>query len=341
MEKALLNILTPAYNCEKYISNLLNSILCQTYPLIEMYVIDDGSTDQTADIIRSYTKPFADKGYKLHYIYQKNQGQSAAINNGLKLLNGEFLVWPDSDDWYATPDALEKMVEKLSNTDDCVGILRCGYNRIDESTQSIVRLDLPHQEVLDKLFERNVTRVNNDVWLEPGGWMIKLKFLDKIIPNREIYHSKMTGQNTQILWPYFYCTYAIAIREPLFNYLIRSNSHSRNKFTDIEYKIEQQEEFYNTYCAVINGISQIKDGQKTYYYKCLETSKYKDLTWVALSYGNSIYYQKFYKLWRKSAINNNIPPSMTFIYYLSFIPFLFNFIYAIKSLKKFKNAVKN
>ena len=62
----LVYILTPSYNCGQYIYRLLNSVLTQTYPNIEMTVIDDGSTDNTKDLIISYQFKFTARGYKLN-----------------------------------------------------------------------------------------------------------------------------------------------------------------------------------------------------------------------------------------------------------------------------------
>jgi glycosyltransferase involved in cell wall biosynthesis len=101
MEENLVSLLTPMYNTDKYIHRLLDSVLSQDYPSIEMIIIDDGSTDNSKDIVKSYIQPFAEKGYTLKYVYQENQGQSVAIKNGLQLISGEFLAWPDSDDFYA------------------------------------------------------------------------------------------------------------------------------------------------------------------------------------------------------------------------------------------------
>ena len=63
MGKGLVNILTPAYNCASLITRLLDSVLEQTYPNIEMFVVDDGSTDDTANVVKSYINKFLDRGY--------------------------------------------------------------------------------------------------------------------------------------------------------------------------------------------------------------------------------------------------------------------------------------
>ena len=73
--KPLVSIITPCYNGESYITCFLDSILYQTYPNIELWIVNDGSKDKTEEIILSYKSKFDDKGYKLNYIYQENAGQ--------------------------------------------------------------------------------------------------------------------------------------------------------------------------------------------------------------------------------------------------------------------------
>ena len=84
MVDKLVNVLIPVYNGARYIHRLFDSLLIQTYSNIEIFVVDDGSSDDTKSVIESYIPKFAEKKYKLNYIYQENAGQSAAINNGLK-----------------------------------------------------------------------------------------------------------------------------------------------------------------------------------------------------------------------------------------------------------------
>ena len=70
MEKELISILTPSYNNGDIIHRLLDSILMQTYQKIEMFVIDDGSTDNTKEVILKYIDKFSKRGIVLNYIYQ-------------------------------------------------------------------------------------------------------------------------------------------------------------------------------------------------------------------------------------------------------------------------------
>ena len=123
MSKPLVSIITPCYNGEKYICNFLDSVLLQTYPSIELILIDDGSTDETKSIIESKKCSFEEKGYKLVYLYQENRGQAAAVNLGLKIFNGEFLMWVDSDD-ILYEDNISKKVQFLEGNPDC-GFVLC------------------------------------------------------------------------------------------------------------------------------------------------------------------------------------------------------------------------
>ena len=94
----LVSVVTPCYNGEKYISRFLDSVINQTYDNVEVILVNDGSIDKTEEIALNYKSKFEKRGYKYIYIYQKNAGQAAAINQGLKVLQGKYLIWPDSDD---------------------------------------------------------------------------------------------------------------------------------------------------------------------------------------------------------------------------------------------------
>lgn len=76
-------------------------------------------------MILSYIPLFEKRGYSLEYTYQSNQGQSAAINNALKWVKGEFLAWPDSDDFYNRSDAISSFVRKFRELSNDYGAVRC------------------------------------------------------------------------------------------------------------------------------------------------------------------------------------------------------------------------
>lgn len=89
-----ISVIVPIYNTEKYLRNCLDSIINQTYQNLEIILVDDGSTDNSGVIIDDYAK----KDKRIKVIHQKNQGQSTARNNGLKIATGDFVSFVDSDD---------------------------------------------------------------------------------------------------------------------------------------------------------------------------------------------------------------------------------------------------
>ena len=85
MNTALVSIITPCYNGERYLDRYFASILHQTYPNLELIFINDGSTDRTEEIAQGYRLPLEQRGIRYTYLSQENAGQAAALNRGLKL----------------------------------------------------------------------------------------------------------------------------------------------------------------------------------------------------------------------------------------------------------------
>ena len=106
MQSDLVSVIMPVYNGERFIRQAVESMLAQTYPYWELVVVDDGSTDRTASLIRSYPDS------RIHYHFQENRGQAAALNRGLELAQGEFISTLDADDWLP-PNSLADRAEFL------------------------------------------------------------------------------------------------------------------------------------------------------------------------------------------------------------------------------------
>lgn len=344
MKQNYVTLLVPAYNAEKLAHRLFDSILNQTYPYIDVIVINDGSTDNTLKTLTSYTTKFKEKGYKYTIINQTNVGVSGTINNGLKYIEGEYFAWPDIDDWYDSPESIEKLVRALKNNDDTIGVARCAYKRINEENMELLKISIPsHTEAPSYIFEDSVF-FKEGVWIEPGGWMIKTKFLDKYIPNREIYTSPLTGQNTQLLWPILYHTKCISLSEPLFCYLIRKQSHSRALFSSFEKKIKQEEEYKETFVAVINSISDITNDDKKRYIQFFEQRKVINQMYWALNFKKRKEYITNYQYYKKLS-GKTIEIQKTIAFYLSYLPLglhiYFLSISILKSCMKFYNNLKS
>ena len=90
MSNPLVSVVTPVYNGERYLAEALESLFAQDYQPFESIVVDDGSTDGTPDIARSFDR--------VRYIRQENQGRPVACNTGVANSNGELIAWLDADD---------------------------------------------------------------------------------------------------------------------------------------------------------------------------------------------------------------------------------------------------
>lgn len=155
---ALVSVIIPVYNAEKYIANCLKSVMNQTYENIEIICVDDGSKDRSGSIIKS----LAENCSKIKYVYQQNAGVSAARNNGLSAAEGDFIVFLDSDD-YIHPQTIELFLdcEEKAGAD----IVCCKYKstqKTDERTDFIEKYDFTYPDY-EYLFNSS-DRIGRCVW---------------------------------------------------------------------------------------------------------------------------------------------------------------------------------
>ena len=268
IKKGLVSVITPCYNTGKYVGRLLDSILRQTYSRIEMFLVDDGSTDNTKTVVEGYIPLFAKRGYELTYIYQPNSGQSAAINNGLKLVTGEYLVWPDSDDFYASDDAISRMVNEFVISANNVGTVRTQELVIEDrfDTINVIRIlgkDAPRTKDSILPFE-DCLFGSNDFYFGAGAYMIKFEYFSKLT-NREIYVQKDAGQNWQMLLPMLYSYDCVTIQEPLYYITERKNSHSRGAYKGCENETQLKQRYLETTFRVINSLSEMSEQEQMEY----------------------------------------------------------------------------
>ena len=238
------SIITPCYNGEAYAERFFENILDQTYGNIELIFVNDGSTDRTEDIAKSYISKFEESGKELIYIYQENSGQSEAINKGLAIFDGDYLMWTDSDD-ILDKENVRKKVEYLENNPKC-GFVMCYGREVLESDPYVKTNDLrrvpPRGE--DNLFKDLILEKN--VVFTPGVYMVRREELLKAIPSKHIRNSRV-GQNWQMLLPIAYNCKCGYLKEELFSYVIRDDSHSRTEksLEDTVVKLHNHDELLN------------------------------------------------------------------------------------------------
>jgi len=179
----LVSILIPAYNAERWIADTIRSALAQTWPRVEVIVIDDGSCDQTLAIARK----FAAKNVLV--VSQENQGASVARNKALELYQGDYVQWLDADD-ILSPDKVAIQMELARKCQSKRTLFSAAwgyfYYRLNKATfsPSLLWRDLSSFEWLLLKMGRNL-HMPNSTWLTSreltqiaGAWDNRLSFDD-------------------------------------------------------------------------------------------------------------------------------------------------------------------
>lgn len=110
----LISVIIPLYNKETSVSRCIESILSQTYSELEIIIIDDGSTDKSAQVVSKYLNDC-----RIRYVYKKNGGVSSARNLGITLANGEWITYIDADDSFL-PEALSILLKTAKRAKTCI-----------------------------------------------------------------------------------------------------------------------------------------------------------------------------------------------------------------------------
>ena len=155
----LVSIIIPCYNGEKFLRAALDSAINQTYSLLEIIVVDDGSTDKSVKIAESYGDP-------VKVIKQKNSGVSAARNTGIMSAKGKYIMLLDADD-IITPESLSNKMH-LMDKNPAFGIIVSNYREISEDGQPLNR-----EPKLRKYSSKNAFYETLKQSLPPSGWLFR------------------------------------------------------------------------------------------------------------------------------------------------------------------------
>lgn len=222
-----ISIITPSYNQGQFIEQTIDSVLSQGYPNVEYIIIDGGSTDNSVEIIKKYAKHIS------YWISEKDNGQSDAINKGLKIASGDVINWLNSDDYYE-PNALLTIGQYFE--DDSIHVL-AGKSKIwkndsyfispgtdiyptVEKTIGYARIDQPEtffrKSVIDKIefLNTNLHYVMDKEWwiryLMQYG-LKNVKKTDDVLVNFRIHESSKTNsQKVQFIQETFDLYYTLA-----------------------------------------------------------------------------------------------------------------------------------
>lgn len=151
-QDAKVTVIVPVYNTQEYLGRCINSILRQTYGNIELILINDGSTDDSAKICDEYSQ----KDARVFVIHQKNKGVSVARNQGLEITTGDYIVFVDSDDWIDY-NYIATLIKNIANPSKELLMTGCSYvykTHIEKKTYGSGIFPLK-DALADKIISRN------------------------------------------------------------------------------------------------------------------------------------------------------------------------------------------
>ena len=216
MKKYKVSVIVPVYNVEKYIDKCLNSLVNQTLKEIEIILVNDGSPDNSQEIIDKYVKKYP---RKIKSYIKENGGQGSARNFGLEKAEGEYIGYVDSDDFIEL-DMYEKLYNKASKNN--LDIVICGSYNVTEAGIKTIELDrelfkdkkknafFGRMAVWNKIYKRELL-LNSGIKFRSKLWYEDLDFTVQILCM-----AKKIGY----------------VNKPFYNYLIREGSTMNNSNVD-------------------------------------------------------------------------------------------------------------
>lgn len=198
------SVVTPTYNRADFIREAVDSVLSQSFRDLEMIVVDDGSRDNTRDVLASCL----DDG-RLHYVFQENQGQSVARNKGIRAARGEYICFLDSDNYWL-PGKLEASVRFMDAHPD-VDILYGDNISIDEEGRIISKDNMKRHSgritgllLHDNFISNNTVMVRRECFEQLGGFNEK----DRLAEDYELW-LRMSTRYTFHYLPEYMAAYRV------------------------------------------------------------------------------------------------------------------------------------
>ena len=218
MTEGLVSVIMPTYNCAKFISETLDSIIAQTYENWEVVIVDDCSKDNTREIVDAYIA----KDPRIKYFcLEVNSGAAVARTKAMEIAEGEYMAFCDSDDLWM-PDKLERQIAFMR--ENGYAFTCTAYEQINETTE-------PLNRVIKTKKKTNYNRLLLDCPVGNSSVMYSVKQMGKFeVPN-------IRKRNDDALWLQMLKKeeYIYGMPDVLMRYRIRSNSISSNKLAVIKY----------------------------------------------------------------------------------------------------------
>lgn len=211
MSQPLVSIIIPSYNYGPFISQTLDCLLAQSYQNWEAVIIDDGSTDETQQVVEGYVAKYA----RFIYIHQPNQGPSVARNTGMKRARGAYLHFLDADD-LLSKDKITEQVSYMEQHPDCdISYTRAYYfedqkpnelftnrNLTKKKKDRMPKIHARGQDVLPYLIKANIMQINAAL-IRRGGILKNNFFFDESYQSAEDWEFWLRCAYKNALFSYF------------------------------------------------------------------------------------------------------------------------------------------
>ena len=217
----LVTLVSPVYNAMPYLEDYLQCLEEQTWRPLEVILVDDGSTDDSAGCLRRHEAALEAAGLSVKLLFCPHGGQAAAMNAALPLISGEFFTWCDADD-LMTPDSVEKKARWLMEHPE-VGMVRSNGIVLDadkgvQIAESAKASDRWQKSVFEDLFL-------DRTYCYAGCYMVRTDLFFACYPDKKMPESP-EGQNLQLLLPPASRSQCGYLDEPLHTYCRRHSGHS-------------------------------------------------------------------------------------------------------------------
>jgi len=215
----LVSVIIPCYNVAPYVEKAVQSILSQTYSNLEIWIVDDASTDNTLEKINA----FKDDRIKVIQ-FNKNTKKVGAVNEVLQKVNGNYVAFQDADDW-SEPNRIKEQFKQFIN-DPELGICFTNYKYIGSKIRLPGKISLTNEELRNEFLNYSYQRNAGTSPTNCPTMMISKATLEKTGG----YHPYFAGRVAEdIQWIYRILKYfkGITIDKPLYNYSIRDGSFTQ------------------------------------------------------------------------------------------------------------------
>lgn len=214
------SVIIPVYNVEKYLERCLDSVLAQTFQDFEVICVNDGSTDNSLEILQQYVQ----KDERVKILNQENKGLSEARNVALDVAIGEFIAFADSDDFYV-PNFLELLLK--SQKDTGVDIVGCDFQKIYKTTDILTSVFGVHPKVYQDALK---VLLHKDNFIHFNVW-------NKLYKREVIGDMRFVPHIYYEDWVFNCCVFEKAkgfawIKEKLYAYRISNSSIMRSDFNE-------------------------------------------------------------------------------------------------------------